>query len=102
MTPRTPVNALPTVTAGLCLVRTTEQYAYLVGPRAVVAEIAAASGLDARDCVHEGALRIEHADEAVLRDAAARAGHPDVRWGCTLCEAARSGTCHVHQRAVKS
>lgn len=102
MNARTPVNTLPTVSAGLSLVRTTEQYAYLVGPRATVAAIASVSGLTAVECVHEGALRIEHADEAVLRDAAARAGHPDVRWGCTLCEVSRGGTCHVHRRAVTS
>ena len=64
--------------------------------------IGAASGLEVGDCADDQLGRIDHADEAVLHEAAARAGHHDVPWGCTLCEASRGGTCYAHRRTVTS
>ncbi len=102
MSPRVPVSALPMPRHGLSIHRSTEQRAYLLGPRPVVDAIGAASGLEVGDCADDQLGRIDHADEAVLHEAAARAGHHDVPWGCTLCEASRGGTCYAHRRTVTS
>ena len=100
MSARTPVSALPMPRHGLLIHRSTEGHATLLGPRPVVDAIADASGLDARDCADDMLRAIDAEHEATLRHIASLVGHHDVPWGCTLCEASRSGTCHVHRRAV--
>ena len=88
------------MTPPLAILRGHERAAWLLGPRAVIDAIAAASGLVARDCADDRARVIEHAHEDALAAACVAAGYASPPRTCTLCDASERGACVVHRRPV--
>lgn len=86
------------MTQPLTILRCHERAAWLMGARAVVDAIAAASGLVARDCADDRARVIEHASEDALAAACVAAGYASPPRTCTLCDASERGACVVHRR----